>query len=120
MDRIVIPGIPLSAHVGVPPKERLAPQAVVIGLVLHLDLRPAGTSDDLSKTVDYDRVCAVVERVVAAHHFLLIEAIAEEVAQTILTDFAVAQVDVRVEKPGALRARGVAFAAVEVRRSRDG
>ena len=120
MDRIVVPGIPLRAHVGVTAEERRTDQEIVVDLVLHLDLAPAGTSDDLAKTVDYDALCGRVSRVVASHQFNLIEAIAEEVAHAILSDCDVEEVEVRVEKPAALRARGVPFAAVEIHRRRDG
>jgi dihydroneopterin aldolase len=120
LDRIVVPGIPLRAHVGVTAEERATDQTIVVGLVLHLDLAVAGSSDDLAKTVDYDAVCVRVEGVVGAHDFHLIEAIAEEVASAVLRDFGVAEIDVRVEKPGALLGRGVAISAVEIRRRRDG
>lgn len=120
MDRIVIPEIPLRAHVGITAEERRPEQEVIVHLALYLDLAPAGESDDLAKTVDYDTVCEAVGCVVASRSFHLIEAIAEEVARAILSDFGVDEVDVRVEKPGALRERSVPFAAVEIRRARDG
>lgn len=118
MDRIVIPGIPLEARVGVGEEERRAPQDVEIGVVLYLDLARAGASDALTDTVDYDAVCARVTDVVASRDYHLIEALAEDVAGAVLAGFEVAEVEVRVEKPGALRARGVPFAAVEIRRRR--
>ncbi|MDH3206968.1 MAG: dihydroneopterin aldolase [Gemmatimonadota bacterium] len=120
MDRIVVPGVPLRARVGVTAEERKAPQDIVVGLVLYLDLRRAGTTDDLANTIDYDAACATATRVVGSRPYHLIEAIAEEVAGIVLDEYDVAAVDVRVEKPGALRARGVPFAAVEIHRTRDG
>jgi FolB domain-containing protein len=120
MDRIIIPGIPLRAHVGVTAEERETDQEIAIELVLHLDLAPAGIADDIAKTVDYDDVCRAVAEVVGSRPFHLIEAIAEEVAGVILRGFDVLEVEVRVQKPDALRARRVPFAAVEIRRRRDG
>lgn len=120
MDRIVIPGIPLQVRVGVTEEEREAPQQVVIGLVLHVDLAEAGASDDLGDTVDYDAVCETVAETVAACAFQLIERVAARVSKAVLDGFDVARVDVRVEKPGALRGRDVAYAAVEISRGRDG
>ena len=119
MDRIVVPEIPLRAHLGVTPEERREEQDVFVDLVMHLDLAPAGAWDNLDLTVDYDAVCEVVARVVTSHPFHLIEAMAEDIARTILSDFEVDEVDVRVRKPGALLARGVPHAAVEIRRRRD-
>jgi dihydroneopterin aldolase len=120
MDRIVLPEIPLRAHVGVAAEEREKEQEISIHLVLHLDLSPAGTSDDITRTADYDAVCGAVAAVVGSRPFHLIEAVAEEVGKAILQDFDVDEIEVRVQKPGALRARGVPFAAVEIRRRRDG
>jgi len=119
MDTIEIPGIPLQARVGVTDDERSEPQPLRVGLVLHLDLATAGASDDLKQTVDYDAVCETVERTVASRAFNLIEAVAEAVALAVLGAHAVAEVEVRVEKPEALRGRGVPYAAVDIRRRRD-
>lgn len=120
MDRVVIPGIPLQVRVGVSEEERESPQEILIGLVLHVDLSVAGASDDLADTIDYDAVSETVSETVAAGPFRLIERIAERVSGAVLDGFDVARVDVRVEKPGALRSRGVAYAAVEISRERDG
>jgi dihydroneopterin aldolase len=120
VDRIVIPRIPLEARLGVTDAEREAPQEITVDLVLHRELGSAGASDDLADTIDYDAVCATVGEVVAARPYRLIEAVAEELARALLARFGAAEVEVRVEKPGALRARGVPFAAVEIRRHRDG
>jgi len=120
MDAIEIPGIPLQARVGVTDDERREPQPLRVGLVLHLDLAAAGASDDLGHTVDYDAVCRTVEQIVESRAFHLIEAVAEAVAREVMAEHAVAAVDVRVEKPGALRGRGVEYAAVVIRRRRDG
>lgn len=120
VDRIVIPRIPVRAFVGVRAEEREVEQDIRVSLGLELDLARAGADDDLALTVDYEAVCAAVAEVVGARAFHLIEAVAEEVAAAVLGGFAVASVEVRVEKPGALEHRGVPFAAVEIRRGRDG
>jgi dihydroneopterin aldolase len=119
VDRIIVPAIPVQAHVGVPEEERLERQDLLISLVLHLDLSVAGTSDDVKDTVDYDAACGVVQAIASERPFRLIESVAEAVARALLDGFAVHGVDVRVEKPQALRARGVPYAAVEIHRSRD-
>lgn len=118
MDRILIPGIPLMAHVGVTEEERAVAQRVVVGVVLHLDLTVAGASDDLTDSVDYDAVCRTVGEAVVGGSFRLIEALAEHVANAVMAGCEAVRVDVRVEKPGALRARGVPYAAVEISRER--
>ncbi|MGE0161037.1 MAG: dihydroneopterin aldolase [Gemmatimonadales bacterium] len=118
MDRIVVPALPLRARVGVTDAERAVAQDVLIDLELGLDLARAGREDALEHTVDYEKVCDVVAATVQAHPYRLIEAIAEACASAILSSFGVQEVRVRVRKPGALVARGVPHAAVEVVRRR--
>jgi dihydroneopterin aldolase len=118
MDRIILPDIPLRARVGVTAEERATEQEIFLDVEIGLDLRPAGTSDDLAHTVDYDAVCEALARVARSRQFRLIEAIAEECASAVLAALAVEEVRVRVRKPGALRSRGVPYAAVEVFRRR--
>ncbi|MSR20840.1 MAG: dihydroneopterin aldolase [Gemmatimonadetes bacterium] len=118
VDRIILPEMPLRARVGVSAEERASEQEIFVDVELGLDLRPAGTSDDFGLTVDYEAVCEAVAAVARSRPFALIEAIAEECARVVLTAFAVEEVRVRVRKPGALRSRGVPYAAVEVLRRR--
>ena len=120
MDRIVVPELRLQARVGVGEEERARPQRVVLRVELRLDLGPAGASDALSDTVDYEAVCELAERIVRSRPFELIEAMAEEVAAALLDELDVREARVRVRKPGALARWGVPFAEVEVRRRRDG
>jgi len=120
VDRMLVPGIRLEARVGVSEDERASPQEILVDVDLRLDLSLAGTTDDLTATVDYEEVCRVVDAVARAHTFHLIEAIAEEAAAALLARFGVTEARVRVRKPGALRVWGVPHAAVEVRRRRDG
>ena len=120
MDRIIVPGMPLVAHVGVTEHERASEQDILIDLELGLDLSAAGKEDALELTVDYERVCDVVAALVRTRAFRLLEGAAEACAQGILDTFpSVAEVRVRVCKPGALRSRGISYAAVEVVRRRD-
>ena len=118
MDSIILPGIPLRARVGVRAEERASDQEIFLDVELGLDLQPAASSDELDRTVDYEAVCDTLATVTRSREFNLIEAIAEACARALLSRFPVAEVRVRVRKPGALRSRGVPYAAVEVLRRR--
>lgn len=120
MDRILVPGLPLQARVGVDEEERARPQAIAVDVELGLDLRAAGASDELSTTVDYEAVCALADEVVRARSFRLIEAVAEAIAAAVLARFDVTEAVVRVRKPAALERWGAPYAQVEVRRGRNG
>jgi dihydroneopterin aldolase/D-erythro-7,8-dihydroneopterin triphosphate epimerase len=116
MDRIHIRDLALRCIVGVYPEERREKQDVTVNITLHADLRRACKSDRLDDTVDYKRIKKGVVALVEASRFQLVERLAQAVADLCLRDRRVRRVDVRVEKPAALRfARTV---DVEISRSR--
>lgn len=119
-DRIVLSGILAEGRHGVHPHEREFAQAFAVDVELALDLRPAGTTDDLARTVDYGTVDGLVREIVEGRSFLLIEALAESIATTILAAYPVDEVVVRVRKPAVLLNGPVEAVGVEIRRARTG
>lgn len=116
LDRILIKDILLRCIIGLNEDERVNKQDVVISVALHVDLAKAGETDDFAYTVDYKAVKQRIVALVEQSHYFLVEALAEAVARACLEFERVEQVDVSVEKPGALRfARTV---AVEMTRRR--
>lgn len=102
-DKIRIEKIHTFGYHGVFTEEKENGQNFYVSLTLFLDLRAAGTSDDLSRTVNYAAVVArVVEIVSAKPGFNLIEALAEKIAGTLLAEFPLLQaLDVEIHKPEA-------------------
>lgn len=114
MDRITIHDIALRCIIGVYPEERRDKQDVVVTVTLYADLSRAGSTDDVSDTVDYKSVKKAIVELVEGSSFQLVEALAQALADLCLGFIGVQRVDIRVEKPGALRfARTV---AVEISR----
>lgn len=111
---IRIRGLAVSCIVGTRPGERRRKRRVVLDIALACDLTRAGHSDDLRHTVDYAAVCAQVRRVVAGSRCLLIERLAQLVADACLSFPGVAGVTVTLDKPGAVR--GCRSVAVEIER----
>jgi dihydroneopterin aldolase/2-amino-4-hydroxy-6-hydroxymethyldihydropteridine diphosphokinase len=118
-DQVRLSGVVARGHHGVFEHERRDGQDFVVDVVIGLDLRPAGTSDDLARTVHYGEVAADVVAVVEGQPRDLIETVAEEIAAVVLARPAVETVEVTVHKPQA--PVGVPFddVAVVVRRRRD-
>ncbi len=83
-DVIELRGLRIAGVVGVLPHEQAQAQPLELDLDLVLDLAPAGASDDLQDTVDYGAVCAVVEQVVTATSFALLEALAARIATALI------------------------------------
>jgi FolB domain-containing protein len=116
MDKIIIRDLRARCVIGVNEDERREKQDVVINVTIFTDLRKAGRSDRFEDTIDYRAVKKKVLAMVEQSSFRLIEALAEAAAEICLSFPAVQQVQVRVDKPGALRfARS---AAVEILRGR--
>jgi len=117
MDRIFLRDLNLSCTIGVNDWERGIRQPVKIDLDLYADLREAGRSDDLTRTLDYKEIRDRVERIVTESRCFLIEALAQHIAEGCLEVAAVKAVRVCLEKPGALRAVGTV--GVDLLRTRD-
>jgi len=116
MDKIIIDDLRARCIIGVYDEERREKQDVVINLVLFSDLAAAGRSDNIADAVDYRAIKKKVLALVEGSSYRLVEALAEAIAEACLGDPGVKQVQVRVDKPGALRfARTV---AVEITRPR--
>jgi len=116
-DQIHIRDLALRCIIGVYDEERRDKQDVDINITLYADLRAAGKSDDIADTVDYKAIKKRVVAMVEQSSFLLVERLAERVAEICLGDERVEQVRVSVEKPAALRfARTV---GVEIVRGRS-
>lgn len=88
-----------------------------MNLVIFADLINAGKSDRFEDAVDYRRIKKQIVAMVEASKFHPVEALAEAVARICLENPRVSEVQVRVEKPSALRfARSV---GAEIRRRRE-
>jgi dihydroneopterin aldolase len=119
-DRIVLAGMAFQARHGVEPHEKVEAQRFEVDIELLLDLQPAGLEDDLARTVDYAGVYATVRQVVESTSFNLIEALAEAVAVEVLTgEPRAAEIVVRVRKPQVRLGGELAYAGVEIRRTRS-
>ena len=116
MDKIFIRELALRCIIGIFPEERREKQDIVISVEMHCDLRKAGRSDELKDTVDYKTIKKAILKLVEGSSFLLIESLAENIANIALTDNKVQQVVVTIDKPGALRF--AKSSAVEITRSR--
>lgn len=118
-DRIILEGLEFYGRHGVHAAERALGQRFVVDAELVLDLRPAGASDDLARTVDYGAAYATIRGVVEGAPRQLVEAVAEGIAAALLGAYPIDAVRVRVSKPAAPIPDAVfARVGVEITRSR--
>jgi len=101
---VFVRGLALQARLGVHPHEKAAPQRVVIGVELAVedDAAPSAVGgDDMRRVVDYERVVKAARATAASGHTLLVETLAERIAEAALADPRVVRARVTVEKPDA-------------------
>lgn len=116
LDRVFIRDLALRCTVGVDELERRERQDILVQITLYTDLRKAGRTDALEDTIDYRALKKRILHLAEQTRFYLIEALAQSIADECLRDERVAQVEVAVEKPGALRfARTVGVSIVRGR-----
>jgi dihydroneopterin aldolase len=97
-DKIILDGIQVMAHVGVPDEERANPQLLEISVVLFLDLSRAARTERLIMSLDYAEVHRKTIEIVHERPRYLIETVAEDIAQNLLKKFRIERVEVEVRK----------------------
>ncbi|MEN6546122.1 MAG: dihydroneopterin aldolase [Armatimonadia bacterium] len=115
-DRIRLTNMTFYGHHGVEDSERRLGGRFAMDLELVRDLGRAGQTDDLTQTVDYKAVYELVRHTEAARGYLLMEALAYDVAMAILREFEVDEVTVRVRKQSVPLGGLVDHAEVEMTR----
>jgi len=115
-DHIILSEMVFRGRHGVLPIELDQAQPFEVDVELYLNLRQAGLSDDLTRTVDYREVFEVCRTIVEGPSHLLLEALAEAIAGELLARFDVEEVAVRVRKPEVALPGELGYAGVEIRR----
>ncbi len=99
MDRLRLQNMVFYTYHGAFAAEKELGQRIEVDAELHLDLRAAGTSDDIETAPNYAEIYALVKEIVEEREFCLLEAIAETVAGELLAAYEIEAVTVRVRKP---------------------
>ena len=103
LDRIQITDLVVSGIIGINPDERVNKQDVRINATLWVDTRFAAVSDDIADAVNYRTITKTIIGHIEQGEPMLVERLVSEIADICLYDERVQQVEVTVEKPGALR-----------------
>ena len=86
-DKIILTDIAVMGRHGCTAAERQTEQLFVVDAELYLDLSRAGKSDDLDDTIDYTRVVDDIKKIVGGVPRNLMEAVAQEIAETLLRKY---------------------------------
>ena len=102
MDKVFIEQLTVITTIGVYDWEQTIKQKLVLDLEMAHDNRPAGKSDDVAEALDYAQVSQAVIEHIEQGRFLLVERVAEEVAELLLARFNSPWVRIKLSKPGAV------------------
>jgi dihydroneopterin aldolase len=103
MDTIFIHDFRLEILIGIYDWERQVPQTVQFDLEIAIPPKAGPRTDRIGETIDYSKVVARIEDSLREHQFLLLERLAEHVAQLILKEFGSPWVKVSVNKIAPLK-----------------
>ncbi|KUG04999.1 dihydroneopterin aldolase [hydrocarbon metagenome] len=118
MDKIIARGLVFYGKHGVLETEKNIPQRFEVDIILHKDLKDAAAQDDLDHTVNYADIFYNVRKIVETESYNLIETLAENIANMILAEYAVENVEVTVYKPCAPVDGEFKYFAVKIERGR--
>jgi dihydroneopterin aldolase len=103
MDIIFLRGLQIETTIGVYDWERVIKQTVILDLEMGTDIRRAAATDDIADTLDYKALSKRVIGFVEASEFLLVETLAERVADILLNEFGIPWLRLTLNKKGAVR-----------------
>jgi dihydroneopterin aldolase len=117
MDVIYLRDLRVDTTIGVFEWERRIRQSVRIDMEMSSDIRKPAASDNISDAIDYKAVAKRVIAFVSESKFHLVEALAEEVAKLLITEFGIEKLKLKVNKHGAIR--GATDVGVVIERSKQ-
>ena len=104
MDRIEIKDLLVRGIVGINPDERTKPQDILISVTMWTDTTAAAKSDSIEDAVNYRTISKAIISHTERGDPMLVERLAEELVRVCFSsDPRIEEVELRVEKPGALR-----------------
>lgn len=117
-DRIELRGLKVRGHHGVFAHEKRDGQDFYVDVLVTVDLTRAAATDDLADTIDYGGLAERAAAIVAGPPRDLVETVAAEIADDVMTDGRVQEVEVVLHKPSAPIPLTFADVAVVAHRSR--
>ena len=103
MDIVYIGDLRIDTIIGIYDWEREVRQTISLDLEMGTDIRKAAETDDIQYALDYKAVSKRLIDFIEGSEFLLVETMAEQVADIVRQEFYVPWLKLRIGKPGAIR-----------------
>ena len=101
-DLIFIEGLTVCAQIGVYDWEQQIKQKLIFDVEMAWDTRQAAAADDVQLTLNYAQISEFIIDYVASKPFLLIERVANEVAEQLQQRFRITWLRLKLSKPKAV------------------
>jgi FolB domain-containing protein len=113
-DRIHIERLKIVARVGVSKRERARSQCLALSITIWPRFQADDLNDDVTKTVDYSKLCQEAKKFVQGRADKLIETLADAMAEHLLRKFAIRRITVELRK---FVLKGAGYVSVTVNRA---
>ena len=99
---IKIKNLKLETILGIYDWEQNVKRPIIINAEIHTGFDNARFSNDISKTIDYDIIVKQIKTYVASKNFQLVEKMAQEIIENIMTDKRIDKCSLEIDKVGAV------------------
>lgn len=103
MDIIFIQDFKAKTRIGIYPWERIVAQTLQFDLEIGIPDQRSGQTDLITDTIDYAEIVQMIHDILSRNDFLLLEALAEHIAQKIINEFNAPWVKIRISKLNIIR-----------------
>ena len=98
-DKIILKGMRFFGFHGVHNVERKTGQYFLVNLECITNLQKAGISDKLEDTINYSDIYQKVRKITEGTPRNLLETVAEEIADVLISDYPIIKVTIKISKP---------------------
>ena len=99
MDKIYIKNYIITAKHGYYKEEHAKSQRFVVDVIATCDTKKSAENDDLKQTLNYEHIRKYIHETLIQSPRHLLESLAEEIAEKVLSHTIVNQVEVSIQKP---------------------
>ena len=99
MDKVYLKNYTVTAKHGYYKEEHAKSQRFVVSVIATCDVKVAGEKDDLDQTLNYEHIRKYVHDILMQSPHNLLESLAEEMANKVLSHNVVSRVEVDIQKP---------------------
>jgi len=117
-NEIFIEDLEVEASVGIYDHEKAAKQTLILSACIHYMDGKTFNQDDIHETLNYEIIINIINNTAQAHHFNLIESLAETIAAKILEIEDTHYVEIEIRKPSVLGSAIKGILGIRIKRGR--